>query len=224
MSMRKLLSLFFMLMFIISTITFFACKEEDREYKTDISATDIAKFSLFTFNGVGESKLGLMNLGHAFLSIENVSDNNITILNKTISPGETISIGTWSILEHFGVWYNVESNYIVQHDKYNGRISITIGISSDDINKLSEYIASHDRWTPIHNCSNFALNLWDTVASDTEYIEKPLIYTPSYIAKEVKKFSNYERNKAISTENTMGYFSGSEYVSFQFKGDNYESV
>ncbi|MGN0961346.1 MAG: hypothetical protein ACI4PF_04015 [Christensenellales bacterium] len=224
--MKKLFNLILILLIIcISSTAFFACnKNDDREYKAEISSSDIAKFTLFTFNGEGEEKLGLMNLGHSFLSIENISENPINILNKTIAPNETISLGTWSILQHFGVWYNVESNYIAQHDKYNGRLSITIGISEEDINTLCDYISSHDRWNPIFNCSNFALNLWNTVASDTEYINPPLIYTPSYIAKQMQKFDNFERNKAIPTDTKMGYFDGSQYVSFIIEGGNYEGV
>lgn len=222
--MKKVFSLLILILVIGYSFTLIACSDKNREYKTEINSSDVAKFTLFTFDGEGEGKLGLMNLGHAFVSVENISDKNISILNKKIAPNETISIGTWSILEHFGVWYNVESNYIVQHDKYNGRLSITTGISEEDIETLSKFISSHDRWNPLFNCSNFALNLWDTVATDTEYIDKPLIYTPSYIAKIISKFDNHEKNKAIPTEDTMGYFDGSKYVSFQIEGDNYESV
>lgn len=210
---------------IISSLTLVACgSNNDRTYSLSISDGDVAKLSLFIFDGDGEGKLGLMNLGHAFLSIENISDEPIHILTKNINAGETISFGTWSILQHFGVWYNVESNYIVQHDKYNGRLSITIGVNSEDIEILSKFISTHDRWNPICNCSNFALNLWNTVAESSEKIDKPLIYTPSYIAGEVKKFDGYEINKVIPTEDTLGYFDGSTYVSFQIEGDNYASV
>lgn len=218
----KTLLIVFLLIFACSGLV--ACKDESREYKTNISDTDIAKLSLFTYDGSGESVWGLMNLGHSFLSIENVSSENIKLLNKTIEPGETIAIGTWSILEHFGVWYNVESNYIVQHNKYDGRLSITIGIGEDDIEKISSFIAEKDTWNPINNCSYFALNLWNKVAGETEYIKTPFIYTPSYIAEEMKKFDSFEKNKDIPTEDTMGYFKGETYVSFQIEGDNYESV
>lgn len=207
-----------------SSLVIFVREEPVREYSTSIAETDVAKLTLFTFNGDGEGKFGLMNLGHSFLSVENISTSPITLLNKNIAPNETISIGTWSILEHFGVWYNVESNYIVQHNKYDGRLSITIGIDNEDISTISEFIKTNDTWNPLTNCSNFALNLWNTVATESEYIKKPVIYTPSHIANEIMKFDNYERNKSIETEDTMGYFDGSTYVSFQIEGDNYEIV
>lgn len=225
--MKKIFGLILFVILILSSSTFlFACKDKKgREYTTSIDTEhDIAELTLFTFNGDGEGKLGLMNLGHAFLSLKNTSSSTINLLNKTISSDETISFGTWSILQHFGVWYNVESNYIVQHNKYDGRLSITIGIDQEDIDTLCQFISTHDSWNPLQNCSNFALNIWNTVAMDSEKIEKPIIYTPSHIAKEIKKFENYEINKAIPTEDTMGYFDGSTYVSFQLEGDNYASV
>lgn len=222
--MKKIFGILLICILIISSISLVACKDKNRDYSLKIEDGDIAKLSLFTFNGDGEGKLGLMNLGHAFLSIENISDETITLLDKDIDAGETIAIGTWSILEHFGVWYNVESNYIVQHNKYDGRLSITIGIDDEDISTLCEFISTHDRWNPLFNCSNFALNLWNTVAENSEKIDKPLIYTPSYIAEEMKKFEGFEKNKAIPTEDTMGYFKGSTYVSFQIEGDHYASV
>lgn len=222
--MRKLFGFLLICILIVSSFTLVSCGNKNREYSLNISDGDVAKLTLFTFNGDGEGKLGLMNLGHAFLSIENISDEPIELLNKNISAGETIAIGTWSILEHFGIWYNVESNYIVQHNKYDGRLSITIGIDSEDISSLAKFMSTHDRWNPIFNCSNFALNFWNTVAENSEKIDKPLIYTPSYIADEIKKFDNFETNKEIPTENTIGYFEKSTYVSFQIEGDNYESV
>lgn len=223
--MRRIFSLAIILFIVVVlSTTLFACKEDNREYKTEINSNDIAKLSLFSFDGNGEEQLGLANLGHAFLSLENISDNNIKLLDRTITPGETIAIGSWSILEHFGVWYNVESNYITNHGKYDGRVSITIGIDNDNLNTLEEFINNHDRWNPIFNCSKFALSLWNTVASDSEYLDKPLIYTPTYVANEIKKFDNYELNKAIITDENMGYFTDSQNASFVMEGGNYASV
>lgn len=222
--MRKLFGFLLICILIASSFSLIACNKEDRDYSLKIDDGDIAKLTLFSFNGDGEGRIGLMNLGHAFLSIENISDEPIELLHKNISVGETISIGTWSILEHFGIWYNVESNYIVEHNKYDGRVSITIGIDNEDISTLSNYMSNNDKWNPIYNCSKFALTLWNTVAENSEKINKPIIYTPTYIAKEIKKFDSYETNRAIPTEETIGYFNNSTYISFQIEGEHYESV
>ena len=223
--MKKFFSLVFML-FVIFTTTFslFACKKESRDYSANISESDIALLTLFTHDGKSEYKYGLFDLGHTFFSIENLTNNNLKLSKMTIKPNSTISFGTWPVLEHFGVWYNLESNYIAQHDRFNGRLSITIGINNEDINSISQFIENNDRWTPIHNCAYFAVNIWNMVATNSEYISKTLIYTPDFIAKEIRNFDNYEINKEIKTSDIIGYFDNNRYISFKMEGDNYEAI
>lgn len=211
------------LLFICCT-AFLGCKSSSKDsYTSSVVETDIAKLSLFAYDGKSESTWGLMNLGHAFVSIENISEESLSIIDKVLAPGETVSIGTWSILEHFGVWYNVESVYIETTDKYNGRYSATIGINTEDLEKIVSFISEKDKWNPIHNCSYFALNLWNEVAEESEFIETPFIYTPTYISKELEKFDSFMKNKPIPGNGKMGYFKDSTYVSFEMEG-GYESV
>lgn len=204
------------LLISILCIPLFACSVNSEVKKTTVRSDDIALLTLFTFDGTGESKFGLKNLGHSFLGIENIGDEDITIGKSTLSPLDSLTFGTWSIQAHFGVWYNVESEYIRTCNKYDGRISITTGINSDDLAKINSFINSHDYWTPTNNCSNFALNLWNTIADKEEELLRPFIYSPSHIANCLKNFENYETNKNINTsilqmyfydENTPKYFS-----------------
>lgn len=204
-------------------ILLFGCGEVPQKKKTVIKYSDIALLSIFTFDGKKESTLGLMNLGHSFLSLENISDNPIKISNVTVKSGETIAIGTWSIQAHFGVWYNVESNYISEYNKYDGRLSVTTGIDLDDVDKITSYINTHDYWTPLTNCSCFALNLWNEVAEETETLEKPLIYSPTQIAQQLVNFENYETNREIVTVKEFNYFDGTTPVYYQLE-ENYEAV
>ena len=211
--MKKFLSV---LLLILCLSLFTACGE-DKDYKATIDSTDVAKLSLFSYDGKSESVWGLANLGHAFLSIENISDSEFYIGQKKVAVGETIAIGTWSILDHFGVWYNVESNYIKEHNKYDGRVSVTIGIDGDDIETLNSEIAKRDKWGVLNNCSRFALSVYNAVANENETIKTPLIYTPSYLTKYIKKFESFEYNKEIITEDTLGYFDNTSYVSFNLE-------
>lgn len=223
--MKKIFSLVIILLLIFTaSFSIVSCNKDNREYKADIGESDIALLTLFTSNSKEEDNLGLFNLGHSFLSLENLTDNHLKLNNMSIKPKSTITIGSWPILEHFGIWYNVESNYITNHDKYDGRLSITIGIDNDDISILSNFIKDYDTWSPINNCSRFALSFWNTVASTTEYIDKPLIFSPSYIAKELKKFDTCEINKNIKTDKTMGYFNNNSFVSFNIEGGTNESI
>lgn len=207
---------------MLSFVILIGCGKKEL-LKTEIKSTDVALLSIFSFDGKKESTLGLMNLGHSFLSLENISSSPIEISNVTIDVGETIAIGTWSIKSHFGVWYNVESNYINDYNKYDGRISVTTGVSYDDIDKITDYIISHDYWTPLTNCSCFALNLWNEVAEDREKLDKPLIYNPTAIAKQLVNFENYEINREINTDNKFYYFDDKTPV-FHYLEDNYVGI
>jgi len=224
--MRKIFSRLFILFFVILLCTFnFACTESNREYKTNITESDIAKLTIFSYDGKTEGRLGLMNLGHAFLSIENISNEEFSIANKVVSPSDTISFGTWSILKHFGVWYNVESNYIIEHNKYDGRVSITIGINEENLKTITNYILNNDTWNPLKNCSHFAITLWNLVAEQSEIIDKPIIYTPTHLTKIIEKFDTYETNKPIPTDSKVGYFTCSDDTSFEMeKGASNENI
>ncbi len=189
------------------------CGEKNNgEYVAHIDESDTAILTIFTYNGSTEKKPMLMNLGHAFFSLENVSSENITVGKMVVEPHTTITIGTWSVAEHFGVWYNLESNYIKYNGKYDGRLSVSIGINSADIDIINDSIASMDKWDPLHNCSYFALTTWNKVAGDSEKIDTPLIYTPTHLAKILSRFPTCETNKEIDTVDTFGYYSGDTFM------------
>ena len=224
MTLKKYLSIVILILFsVIMPFLLCGCTSEKNSRKTIIKSTDTALLTIFTFDGKKESSLGLMNLGHSFLSLENISDKPIKIANKTVSPNETIAIGTWSIQAHFGVWYNVESNYISDYNKYDGRLSITTGITDEDIETMTEYILAHDYWTPLENCSCFALNLWNEVVEDSEKLDKMLIYSPSGIASQLRQFDTFEENKEILTDDKFYYFDATTPVYYELE-DNYASV
>lgn len=198
---------------------FSACEKTDKEYKININNTDIAYVSLFTYSGEGETSYGLVNLGHSFLSIENISTSDITLYNYTIPAGETITIGTWSLSKHFGIWFNIESNYIVNRNKYDGRYSVTTGVSVEDINKLNDFMSSHDKWGCLKNCSYFAQSFWNEIAEESEFIPYKPIFTPKYLEEEIQKFEEHEYNREIITNDTCYYFDGDTFQEFHFEGE-----
>jgi hypothetical protein len=210
----------FILVFMISICSILsACNNGNNDYKVNMYNTDIAYFSLFTYSGEGESSYGIVNLGHAFLSIENISEEDIVVYNYTIPAGETVSIGTWCLSNHFGIWFNIESNYIDNCNKYDGRYSITTGISLEDIETIDDFMKDHDKWGALRNCSYFALSLWNEIAEDSEYIAEKPIYTPKYLEEEISKFDTHEINRAINTSNVCSYYNGDKYLEFHFEGD-----
>lgn len=206
------------LVFILGIFTILtACSNNNKDYKIQLHESDIAYFTLFTYSGEDESNYGLINLGHAFLSIENISNKTITVYNYEIQAGETVTIGTWCLSEHFGIWFNIESNYILGYDKYNGRYSITTGINENEITKINDFMSSHDKWGILRNCSYFALSLWNEIAEESEYIQEKPIYTPKYLEEEISKFENHEINRPINTSDKCYYYNNEKFLEFHFE-------
>lgn len=215
----KLKSLILVLFISLCTI-FSACGTGNKDYSVNLKETDIASISLFAYSGKGESHYGLINLGHAFISIDNTSSENLVIYNFTIPAGETVTIGTWCINKHMGVWFNIESNYFVNYNKYDGRYSITTGIGREDIETINNFISSHDKWGVLKNCSYFALSLWNEIAEDSEHIDENPIFTPAYLEEEISKFDNHEINRPIKTDSSCYYYDNDKFYEFHFEGDN----
>jgi len=196
---------FVALLIFMSIFTFSAC-DGNKDRGLDVSDDDVALLSIYADDGSSESNFLLRNYGHAFLSIENISDTSFTIGDRQVNAHETITVGLWNVLEHFGIWYNIESNYISEYNKYSNRYSLTIGISLEDIQKICELIDKSDRWNPFFNCSTFAMKVWNLVAEDNEKINSKLIVSPSYLVKEITKFDDFEKNRECVTDKNIQYY------------------
>lgn len=215
--MRRVGLIILCLTLIAPCIFFFACKQNDKKHEITNSTDSIAEFSIITYDGVSESKNMLKNLGHSFLSVKNLSGNDIVVGNYILQPNDVVTFGTWSINDHFGVWYNVETNYIRFSNKYDGRISVSQNINLNELEKISKFILSHDRWNPVNNCSYFAINCWNEIADENEKLQTYLIYKPVKLAKEIKLFSNYKINLDLSTNSKFGYFNNNHFKEFSFE-------
>ena len=101
---------------IISIVFFHGCKD-DRVRTLSVDSSDVALISIVADDGKKDSNIILRNYGHAFLVIENISGENIVVGDREIAPKERVTIGLWNIKEHFGIWYNIESNYISEYNK-----------------------------------------------------------------------------------------------------------
>lgn len=183
---------------------------------TTISADDDIIVTIYAYDGAGESSFGLMNLGHSFMSFENISDSEVYIGEYALAPNDIVTISTWCVSEHFGVWYNMESNYIKYHDKYNGRYSVSMGIKKDSLNEVEKYIKNNDVWRPTKNCTNFSIGLWNMLCESGEKLDTPLIYTPKKLVQNIKRFTTFEHNKSIVASDRLGYFDDNGFVTFAF--------
>ncbi len=212
----KKIFLSFILCFL--TVVLVACSGSPMGRVATVSEDDELIMTVYAYDGKGESKFGLLNLGHSFLSFENKSDDAVFIGEFELAPNEIVTVSTWSISGHFGVWYNVENNYIKYHDKYNGRYSISIGLGLDCLDKIDKYIESNDSWLPTKNCTNFTVGLWNKLCPKKARVSTPLIYTPAKLVKDIKTFAGYEKNKAIPVSDRFGYFdSNKNFVKYAFE-------
>ncbi len=213
----KIKSIFLTALVAIICLFSVGCTSDEKRTAT-INADDDIIMTIYAYDGAGESRFGLLNLGHSFLSFENKTSETINIGRYELAAGDIVTISTWSISEHFGIWYNTESNYIKYHNKYDGRYSVSVGLKIDCLDKLAKYIKNNDEWLPTKNCTNFSVGLWNTLCDKNERVSTPLIYTPSKLTSDIKSFNTYEKNKAIPVSDRFGYYDeNNNFVTLAFE-------
>lgn len=207
------------LLLVCVSILFCSCKPVLNNRETKYESSDVATLTIFSYDGKGESKYGISNLGHSFLSITNNSQKPLELAGKKIEVDEELFFGAWSLNIHFGIWYNIENNYIDLYNKYNNRVSIEMGISNADLDILSDFILKNDTWTVFKNCSYFAINAWNSVALETEKLRTSFIVsTPTFLKNQIMEFKGYSINKPMSFYSGCGYFADLTRTTFKFEG------
>ena len=102
--------------------------------------------------------------GHAFLTIQNISDKPIQVGHLThIQPNTTVSIATRDNKYHAGVHYNAELWFVgkLNLEAYEERISIAKPITQTELDALSTYIVQNDDYRNLAtNCVTFASGGW----------------------------------------------------------------
>ncbi len=207
-----------LLCFMVCFVTLFLTACGGGSLTATISPDDDIIVTIYAYDGAGESRFGLMNLGHSFLSFENVSSSDVKIGEYTLAPNEIVTVSTWCVSDHFGVWYNMESNYIKYHDKYNGRYSVSMGVKENAQEIIAKYISQNDTWRPTKNCTNFSIGLWNKLCESGEKLNTPLIYTPKKLVNNIKRFTSCEYNKSITASERLGYFDEAKnFVTYAFE-------
>lgn len=105
-----------------------------------------------------------------------------------MTPGETVTVGFWGNLGNAGVWYNVESYAIDKFNLFNGRVSVKMTITQEDVSKINSYIAKHDYWNISYNCSCFVKDIWNSV-SDDELSCGWMVNLPTWLCDSITKKS-----------------------------------
>ncbi len=137
--------------------------------------------------------------GHSWIYIYNTSKTAFFINDTYVPPNEGITFGTSSSpsLPKKGIWINVEgyNNYLKNEykNKYSQNISITADFYEEDLEYLENYLAQHNKWNIIYNCSAFATQIWNNVNAGEDL--KIRAFTPLTMYSEIKKTQEYELNK-----------------------------
>lgn len=159
--------------------------------------------TVYAYEPDNEPNYGLLYLGHAFLSFENRSGAPVTIGALTLEDNETCSLGTWSMTHHFGIWYNVESNYIASAGRYGGRVSLSKEMPLDTLEAVNAYLSAHDAWSLFTNCSRFATEIFNLAGGDK--IELGGLATPTKLAKRIRAYDTHETDRPIENYGKVGY-------------------
>lgn len=204
---KKILSIFALIPLLTS------CNQNQSEYDFNLEKENsIGTLTLYAFNGDSERVPGTINLGHAFISVENTSDNQIKVGAMTLESNEQTSVGGWGQTAHFGIWYNIESTYMAL-GRYKGILSLTTQITEDDLTNLNSYIKEHDQWSMFKNCSFMALDMFNIVANENSKIKITGLITPGKIYNVLNKTDKNELERPIENFTKIGYSADYEMTS-----------
>lgn len=208
--------IYIIVILVLSIFIFIACtKEKLDSYAIEpMKKDDIAIMTLFVSDGRNDKYFGLLNLGHSFLKIKNVSNDSIKIYGYELLSDEELTISTWPISSHFGIWFNLESKYINKYNKYSDRVSISVGINQKDINKINNKFYIIDKWNPLFNCTSFSLAIYNEIASSNEIINLNSFKTPKSLYEEIMKFNEHLYQEDVILNQISGYFNDDEFLSF----------
>lgn len=164
-------------------------------------------FSITTFDGKTESKPFVRCLGHTWVSIDNQSGHSVRLKDHEIKNDEIITFSVWAVSGHRGLFFNLESNFIIQYDRYVGRQSLSINIDESKLRTIEDYIEDHHNWTLVKNCSCWAIQLWNQIVDEDYQLKtQTLVYTPQRLQKSMREYDCTETNRDFSRSGGIFYY------------------
>ena len=118
------------------------------------------------------------------------------IVYTDVETGVTTSIGTWGNEEPIGVHYNLELDATLQGG-YEGNVSLTGTISSEQAKDLWEFIDANNSWGYLNNCANFAAKAWESAGQKKLSQHSWVFGIPlsGSLARSISKMDGYQTNK-----------------------------
>ncbi len=107
-------------------------------------------------------KSDIHGMGHTWIYIENLTDQELKVGVYTLPANEGVSVGTLPEYDGWGVYYNIEA---YQQTIYGmeGQLSMKEEITLKKLRRVSNFIVSYPNfWDPVFlNCMLFAFLAWD---------------------------------------------------------------
>lgn len=176
----------------------------------------VIQLSIYSMYGntSGGSSNGL-DLGHAWLVIENGTGVNYDFYNTTLAAGETVSIGTFgNVVDpdtgvvYNGAWLNLEA--------YKGwgtanTASLTITITAEQLSDVNEKCIDMNAWNLINNCSYFASEIWNSIAPSGMQVSSYFFPAnfPSVLKDNIQRISGHQTNRPFAYNDYTGYCTNS---------------
>ncbi|MBO7319692.1 MAG: hypothetical protein J6V06_06725 [Clostridia bacterium] len=107
-------------------------------------------------------KSDIHGMGHTWIYIENLTDQDLKVGAYTLPPDEGVSVGTLPEYDGWGLYYNIEA---YQQGIYGmeDQLSMKEDITLKKLRRVSNFIVSYPNfWDPVFfNCMLFAFFAWD---------------------------------------------------------------
>lgn len=173
------------------------------------TTTTVGILTIFAANDGSSSSWSTS--GHAFFSFKNTSYCPVTVGGLTVLVDEEITFGTWGNQSaHKGIWYNLEPYLINNYEAYGNRVSLSINITQEDIDRINDLIADNDTWAALNNCSSFATRIWNEISTITLSAGTP--NTPTALMSSIKSKTEYENVRTVQYNTNIGYVSDGLFV------------
>ncbi len=103
-------------------------------------------------------------MGHTWVYVENLTDQELTVGLYKLQPGEGVSVGLFKRKDGWTIYYNIEA-YSQTVYGMEGQISLKEELTLRELRRVSNAIIYYpNHWDPIFNCMFFSYIVWDVAS------------------------------------------------------------
>ncbi len=194
------------------------CGSADERTVHNPDGDTIAKLTVYATSERGKVAPMLAAAGHAYVSVENLSGVDMILGKGYLLPaGETVTIASWEMDAHGGVWYNIEPTYKAR-GWYDKRKSVTRNVDENSLERINAFLCNedNDNWTLFHNCVHFATGMWNEAARGSgDDIATDGLLTPADLISRITEFKEYEVARPYESDLPTGYFDENGFKEFK---------